>query len=80
MKVNRRQQKEIKPTVLGEVVNADRVNIRKEPNINSEILGVVNHGAKFPIIGDEVRGFHNIDFDGTPAFIHSGYFEPVRKE
>lgn len=74
------EEDEMKAAVHGEVVNANRVNVRKEPNINSEVLGVVNHGDKFPIIGNEVRGFHRIDFSGQPGFIHSDYFKPIQEE
>lgn len=78
-KMNReyRKNKSNKSTTTGKVVNADKVNIRKEPNINSEVLGVVNYGDKFPIVGNDNRGFYTILFQGKPAFIHSGYFMEV---
>lgn len=74
------EEDEMKAAVHGEVVNANRVNVRKKPNINSEVLGVVNHGEKFPIVGDDNRGFYSIDFDGKPGFIHSDYFKPIQEE
>lgn len=74
------EEEGMKAVIYGEVVNANRVNIRKESNINSEVLGIVNHGDKFPIVRDDIRGFYSIDFNGQPGFIHSNYFKPVQEE
>lgn len=45
--------------VEGVVANCSKLNIRKQPNPNAEIIGTINSGAKV-IIHEEVGDFYKI--------------------
>ena len=46
-----------------------RVNIRKEANIESEVLGIASNGDKFDLVSDENEKFYEINYDGKLAFV-----------
>lgn len=50
-------------TIKGVVVNCERLNVRKEPNINSEVLTILDKGATVTIYGEE-NEFYKIGHAG----------------
>ena len=46
-----------------------RVNIRKQPSLDSEIIDVATLNDKFELVSDEDEKFYEIIFNGEQAFV-----------
>lgn len=55
----KKAEKPIKTTKKGVVANCDLLNVRKEPNISSEIIKTLSVGTEIEILGTE-KGFYKI--------------------
>lgn len=55
-------------------VNTNNLNIRSQPNSDSEILGVVNKGDKLKILKKH-RNWDQIDYNGKAAFVYNKYLD-----
>ena len=78
-----------KPELVGEVkeakkttkkkssvkVTAPRVNIRKSPSLNGDVLKIAVAGDKFDLVSDGEDGFYEIKCDGSRAFVMKEYAE-----
>lgn len=49
--------------IKGVIVNCERLNVRKEPNINSEVLAILDKGTAVTIYGEE-NEFYKISHAG----------------
>ena len=68
---------------VGDVWVTENVNIRKEPNLEAEILGVFKAGKKLTRIGVSADGWSKIDYDGQHVYCSSRYLttvEPVQED
>ena len=54
-------------------VTATKLNVRREPNTDGELLGQLVYGAAVEILETTVDGWCRIDYNGTPAYISSAY-------
>ena len=61
-------------TVIGKVVNADILNVRKGPSISFDIIGTLSGGDKVKIIG-ESNGWYKIEYNGTYGYVSESYIE-----
>ena len=61
-------------TVIGKVVNADILNVRKGPSISFDIIGTLSGGDKVKIIG-ESNGWYKIEYNGTYGYVSGSYIE-----
>ena len=61
-------------TVIGKVVNADILNVRKGPSISFDITGTLSGGDKVKIIG-ESNGWYKIEYNGTYGYVSESYIE-----
>ena len=79
---------EIKPQQVftedsSDVWVTESVNIRKEPNLDAEILGVFTIGQKLKRIGIGNEGWSKIEYNGLEVYCSSTYLtttEPVSKD
>jgi uncharacterized protein YgiM (DUF1202 family) len=69
----------IKPTkksTTGIVANANRLNIRSEPNTECSVLGSVLKGESLIIIESYVEAkWHMIEYNGSEAYVSANYIE-----
>ena len=61
-------------TVIGKVVNADILNVRKGPSISFDIIGTLSGGDKVKIIG-ESNGWYKIEYNGKYGYVSGSYIE-----
>lgn len=61
-------------TVIGKVVNADILNVRKGPSISFDIIGKLSGGDKVKVIG-ESNGWYKIEYNGTYGYVSGSYIE-----
>ena len=61
-------------TVIGKVVNADSLNVRKGPSISFDIIGKLSGGDKVKVIG-ESNGWYKIEYNGTYGYVSGSYIE-----
>ena len=61
-------------TVIGKVVNADILNVRKGPSISFDIIGTLSGGDQVKIIG-ESNGWYKIEYNGTYGYVSESYIE-----
>ena len=61
-------------TVIGKVVNADILNVRKGPSISFDIIGKLSGGDKVKVIG-ESNGWYKIEYNGKYGYVSGSYIE-----
>ena len=61
--------------ILAKVVNCNKLNVRKEPNANSEIVTVLDEGATVEIISTDIRGFRKVKTTDLKGYCMSFYIE-----
>ena len=61
-------------TVIGKVVNADILNVRKGPSISFDIIGKLSGGDKVKVIG-ESKGWYKIEYNGKYGYVSGSYIE-----
>ncbi|KAF5068519.1 Bacterial SH3 domain protein [anaerobic digester metagenome] len=64
------------PKNTGLIINAAKVNVRFEPSISAMVLGQLNQSDQVTIVKAYFNeNWHQIEFDGKTAYIHSYYVE-----
>ena len=61
-------------TVIGKVVNADILNVRKGPSISFDIIGTLSGGDKVKIIG-ESNGWYKVSLNGKEGWASKQYIK-----
>lgn len=62
----------------GKVTNCERLNLRKEPNTDCEIVSVLEKGTEMTILSDEVStpiGWYKVTVNGVGGFVMSKFIE-----
>lgn len=54
-------------------VTATKLNVRREPNTDGELLGQLVYGAAVEILDTTTDGWCRIDYNGVPAYISATY-------
>lgn len=58
-------------------VNADVLNVRSAPDKSSAVLGVLRRGDMVEAEASSVQTWHEVEYNGTTAYVASAYLEPV---
>lgn len=53
-------------------VTADALNVRRQPDAKSDLLGQLPYGMAVQVLSSE-RGWHRISYEGEPAYISADY-------
>ena len=62
----------------GIVINCELLNVRKEPNTDSDIIKVINHGDEINIIKED-KGIMNADFyKTTDGYVMKKYIKIIQ--
>lgn len=60
----------------GKVANCERLNLRKEPNTNCDIVSVLEKGTDLIISPDEApMGWYKVTVNGVGGFVMSKFIE-----
>lgn len=61
-------------TVYGTIIAESGVNLRKDPNENSEVVAVLARNSVLDVLSNEYDEWVKISFEGQEAYISSDYF------
>lgn len=68
----------IEPVIVynGRVDNCFKLNLRRKPNKNSEVISVLDKG-QIVVILDQVNDFYKVEIDGLIGFCMKSYIEII---
>lgn len=67
---------------VGTIINVEiDVNVRSEPNTQSEIIGVASKGSNLTILPQDIyiEDWYQVEFEGEIAYIHANYLDVAAK-
>lgn len=65
--------------VMGVVVNCSKLNVRKEPNLGSQVITELDKGTTVELINDTVlRDFRKVKVNGVIGYCMSFYIEEIK--
>ena len=62
----------------GKVANCERLNLRKEPNTNCDIVDVLEKGTEMTILSDDILtpiGWYKVTVNGVGGFVMRKFIE-----
>ena len=76
---------EIRPIGAEYQVTGDALNVRMEPNADSDVMGLLLYGDEVEVIGAVAvdgaeNGWYQIRFENTEAYAYSGFLTEVTGE
>ena len=69
-------KEEVKEKKYGQVYNCELLNVRTEPNTDSEIFSILNRDDKVEIL-DDILGFYKILKDGSEVYCMKKYIKII---
>ena len=69
-------KEEVAEKKYGQVYNCELLNVRTEPNLNSEIFSILNRNDKVEIL-DDILDFYKILKDGSEVYCMKKYIKIV---